>query len=331
MLPLLRTPIPQHPPPYFALSSPNIGNPFYFIREHRGLLLVILGKAPTIERVPPSLCVAYFMRVAGVVLGASALLLLLCCIASSHRPSFLYEPRYPPSNLRQGPQEFSPYSSEGGLPPVYSQGDVSQRNVWSGFDYFQPLYSANSQSGYPVYTPGAIAPLVLAPHTPVARHRYYVDAMMSAIRRSDRHINALQQQISRLQKMVRIPSGIAPKLSNAKRRASLGALSSRVRQLEMRIARLEHKSDHDHHSLKRHNLLPDFTGIASMSHLNGEAPKRLLHHRRIIAQSSPKAVAAKNIKEPGVSRKLLKKQMVFRSDVIPPHSAIEAPSSETRS
>jgi hypothetical protein len=191
------------------------------------------------------------MRAAAVTILASAVLLLFCCLGNRSSSVSLYQPRYPPSNFRQGPHEFSPYSLKGGLPPVYSQADVSQRNVWQGFNTFQPLYSAYSYSGY---TPSAVVPVPLAPSTPLPRQRYqmqmssryYSHVMKLALRRINGQIDAMQQQIFQLKNVVAMalkhPISHGELIAHAQRQSSLGAISSKVHQLQIRVAKLEANS-----------------------------------------------------------------------------------------
>jgi len=180
--------------------------------------------------------------------SAALLLLLLCFIAkySSLRSDVssvaLYEPRYPPSNLRQGRHEFSPYGSEG-VPPVYSSADVSQRNIWTGYDSLQPVYSANSHLGY---APDESAPsLAPRPRPPIQMSsRYFVRLVISALRRSYRQINKLHREVSHLENEVHMkhPISRGENSSQSQRHAKLEALSARVLRLQIRIARLESNS-----------------------------------------------------------------------------------------
>lgn len=185
---------------------------------------------------------------APVAIWASAALLLLCCIAkySSLRSDVssvdLYQPRYPPSNLRQGRHEFSPDGSEG-VPPVYSSADVSQRNIWTGYNYLQPVYSANSHLRY---APDESAPpLAPRPRPPIQMSsRYFVRLIMSALRRSYRQINKLHREVSHLENEVHMkhPISHGENSSQSQRHAKLEALSARVLKLQIRIARLESNS-----------------------------------------------------------------------------------------
>jgi hypothetical protein len=190
------------------------------------------------------------MRAAAVSILASAVLLVFCCLGKRSSSVSLYQPRYPPSNFRQGPHEFSPYSQEGG-PPVYSQADVSQRNVWQGFNSFQPLYSAFSYSGY---TPAAVVPVPLAHSTPLPRQRrqiqmnsrYHSHVMKLVMRRINGQIHSMQQQIFHLKNMVAMamkhPISHRELIAHAQRRSSLGAIISWVHQLQSRVAKLEASS-----------------------------------------------------------------------------------------
>lgn len=185
---------------------------------------------------------------APVAIWASAALLLLCCIAkySSLRSDVssvdLYQPRYPPSNLRQGRHEFSPDGSEG-VPPVYSSADVSQRNIWTGYNHLLPVYSADSHWGY---APDESAPsLAPRPRLPIQMSsRHFVPLIMSALRRSYRQIHNLHLEVSRLENEVHMKHSISHGENSwqSQQHAKLEALSARVLRLQSRIARLESNS-----------------------------------------------------------------------------------------
>jgi hypothetical protein len=191
------------------------------------------------------------MRAISVAILASALILMLCCVANRSSFVSLYEPRYPPSNFRQGPLQYSPYSLTGGLPPVYSAADVEERNAWTGYNFFQPVFSAQS------YSPAAVVPMPLASATSSSRQRrpieissrFYVPVLISALKRSSREIKSLQQQLSHLQNVVlnslKQPAPHAQLILHNKRVRNLGELSAWVLQLQTRIAMLEanHVSD----------------------------------------------------------------------------------------
>jgi hypothetical protein len=185
------------------------------------------------------------MRAITVAILASALILMLCCVANRSSFVSLYEPRYPPSNFRQGPLQYSPYSLTGGLPPVYSAADVQERNVWTGYNFLQPVFSAHS------YSPATVVPMPLASATSSSRQRrpieissrFYVPVLISALKRSSQEIKSLQQQLSHLQNVVlnslKQPASHAQLILHNKHVRNLDELSAWVLQLQTRIAMLE--------------------------------------------------------------------------------------------
>lgn len=185
------------------------------------------------------------MRAISVAILASALILMLCCVANRSSFVSLYEPRYPPSNFRQGPLQYSPYSLTGGLPPVYSVADVEERNAWTGYNFPQPVFSAHS------YSPAAVVPMPLASATSSSRQRrqieissrFYIPVLISALKRSSQEIKSLQQQLSHLQNVVlnylKQPASHAQLILHNQRVRNLDELSARVLQLQTRIAMLE--------------------------------------------------------------------------------------------
>lgn len=183
------------------------------------------------------------MRAIAIAIFASALLILLCWVANSTSNVSLYQSQYPSSNYRRGPHEFSPYSREGGVPPVYSAEDVDQRNVWTGYNFIQPVIADYS------YTPAA-AHIPLAPEVPLIRQpsqntissRFYMPFIVSALRRGRQELKALQQQVVHLQNVVHIAltQPISEgKLTAREQHARLEALSARVHELQFRISKIE--------------------------------------------------------------------------------------------
>ena len=120
------------------------------------------------------------MRAIALAIAASGVLLLLLCIANQPNAVSLYQPRYAPSNFRQGPRQFSPYNfpyetgapegPENNLPPVYSPQDVAQATVWTGYNYPQPVFASYSN------TPAAAAPVPLAPAIFPRRRRIQISS-----------------------------------------------------------------------------------------------------------------------------------------------------------
>ncbi len=185
------------------------------------------------------------MRAISVAILASAVILMLCCVANRSSFVSLYEPRYPPTNFRQGPLQYSPYSPTGSLPPVYSAADVEERNAWTGYNFLQPVFSAYS------YSPAAVVPMPLASTTSSSRQRrqiemssrFHIPVLISALKRSNQEIKLLQQQLSHLQNVVlnslKQPASHAQLILHTQRVRNLDELSAWVLQLQTRIARLE--------------------------------------------------------------------------------------------
>jgi len=175
----------------------------------------------------------FHMRAAAVAAAASGallLLLLLCCIASKPTAVSLYQPHYAPSNFRQGPRQFSPYSypyetgapegPQNNLPPVYSPEDVAQGHVWTGYNYLQPVFASYSNP------PAAVAPVPFQPRRIQSSSRYDDDGndgddgatddknkpsqrefseapvIMAELRRSRQRVTALEKQVADLKNVV---------------------------------------------------------------------------------------------------------------------------------
>jgi len=194
------------------------------------------------------------MRAIALAIAASGVLLLLLCIANQPNAVALYQPRYAPSNFRQGPRQFSPYNfpyetgapegPENNLPPVYSPQDVAQATVWTGYNYPQPVFASYSN------TPAAAAPVPLAPAIFPRRRRIQISSrhdvpvIAAALRGHRQRISVLEQQMANLQSVVqkalKQPILHGQLFADAQRQARLlETLSARVHELQVQIASLE--------------------------------------------------------------------------------------------
>jgi hypothetical protein len=241
--------------------------------------------------VPEAPCDLHMLAKAVAAVSASAMLLLLCCVANMPNYVSLFQPHYPPSNFRQGPREFSPFSPEGGVPPVYSAEDVNQRNVWTGYNQIEPVFAAYSYTPSAIHMPLSTAPLLRQRRQSSIISRDHVPDIASALRRSTQQIRTLQQQVSNLQNVVHNAMKqpiLDGKLFAHKQQSKLAALSAWVRELQIRISRMESMSVPRPEGLQSRKGPPlprRFKG-AGVQGLNG--PRAAAAHNGVISRVGPK-------------------------------------------
>jgi hypothetical protein len=230
-------------------------------------------------------------KAVAAVSASAMLLLLLCLVANMPNYISLFQPHYPPSNFRQGPREFSPFSPESGVPPVYSAEDVNQRNVWTGYNRIQPVFATYSRTPSAIHMPLSTAPLLRQRRQSYIISRDHVPDIASALRRSTQQIRTLQQQVSNLQNFVHNAMKqpiLDGKLFAHKQQSKLSALSAWVRELQTRISRIESMSVPSAEGLQSGNgpPLPRRLKAAGVQGLNG--PRAAAAQIGVISRVGPK-------------------------------------------